>query len=96
MWQGDIQVPPVFNFCLNFGIFLGEVHKAISHGAVLQTELKGADEQVIMDSDYADDLAVMNNTSFHETSVINSLFRYSAHNEVVSYKKSNNLIVIDA
>ncbi|XP_063692787.1 uncharacterized protein LOC134824742 [Bolinopsis microptera] len=60
--QGDIQGPPVFNFCLNFGIFLAEVHKAISHGAVLQKELKGADEKVIMDSDYADDLAVMDNT----------------------------------
>ena len=75
---------------------MGEVHKAISHDAVLQTELKGADEQVIMDSDYADDLAVMDNISFHETSVINSLFRYSAHKKVVSYEKSNNLIVIDA
>ena len=60
--QGDIQGPPVFNFCLNFGIFLAEVHKAISHGAVLQKELKGADEKVVMDSDYADDLAVMDNT----------------------------------
>ena len=49
--QGDIQGPPVFNFCLNFGIFLAEVHKAISHGAVLQKELKGADEKVVMDSD---------------------------------------------
>ena len=75
---------------------MGEVHKAISHGAVLQTELKGADEQVIMNSDYADDLAVMDNISFHETSVINSLFKYSAHNKLVSYEKSNNLIVIDA
>ena len=41
---------------------LAEVHKAISHGAVLQKELKGADEKVVMDSDYADDLAVMDNT----------------------------------
>ena len=57
-----IQGPPVINFCLNFGIFLAEVHKAISHGAVLQKELKGADEKVVMDSDYADDLAVMDNT----------------------------------
>ena len=51
--QDDIQGPPVFNFCLNFGIFLAEVHKAISHGAVvvLQKELKGADEKVVMNSD---------------------------------------------
>ena len=31
-------------------------------GAVLQKELKGADEKVVMDSDYVDDLAVMDNT----------------------------------
>ena len=38
--QGDIQGPSIFDFCLNFGIFLAEFHKAISHGAVLQKELR--------------------------------------------------------
>ena len=50
------------NVRLNFEIFLAKVHKAISHGAVLQNELKVEDEIVVMESDYADDLAVMDNT----------------------------------
>ena len=53
--------PSCIQFFLNFGIFLAEVHKAISHDAVLQKELKDADGKVV-DSDYADDLAVIDNT----------------------------------
>ena len=46
---------------MNF--FLADVYRAISHGAVLQKELKGADEKCIMDhSNYSDDLLVMDNT----------------------------------
>jgi len=62
--QGDIQGPPIFK-CLSelWNLFgRGQVHKAISHGAVLQNELKVEDEIVVMDNDYADDLAVMDNT----------------------------------
>ena len=36
--QGDIQGPPVFNFCLNFTAFMAETNKSISHGLVLQKE----------------------------------------------------------
>ena len=57
--QGDIQGPPIFNFCLKFGTFLAEVNKAISHGAILQKELKGVEEKAVMDTDYADDMAVI-------------------------------------
>ena len=47
---------------LNFETFLAEVNKAISHGAILQKELKGVEEKVVMDTDYADNMAVMDNT----------------------------------
>ena len=30
--QGDIQGPPVFNFCLNFAAFMAETNESISHG----------------------------------------------------------------
>ena len=54
--QGDIQGPPIFNFCLNFWTFEAEVNKAISHGAILQKKLKGVEEKVVIDTDYADDI----------------------------------------
>ncbi|XP_063686061.1 uncharacterized protein LOC134819840 [Bolinopsis microptera] len=52
----------IFQAFFNGTMSAVRVHKAISHGAVPQKELKGADDKVIMDSDYADDLAVMDNT----------------------------------
>ena len=55
--QGDIQAPPVFNFCLNFSAYLAETNKTISQGAVLQKEMKTVEEKVILDTDYADDMA---------------------------------------
>ena len=39
--QGDIQGPPLFNFCLNFAAFMAETNKAISHGVVLHKKSKG-------------------------------------------------------
>ena len=57
--QGDIQSPPLFNFCLNFAAFMAETNKTISHGVVLQKKSKGVDEKVVLDTDYADDMAIM-------------------------------------
>lgn len=59
--QGDIQGPPVFNVCLNFAAQLAEQHKTVSRGLVLQV---GYDEPdvTVMDKDYADDMAVLDNS----------------------------------
>ena len=60
--QGDILGPPLFNFCLNFAAFMAETNKAISHGVVLHKKSKGVDEKVVLDTDYADDIAIMDNS----------------------------------
>ena len=60
--QGDIQGPPIFNFCLNFAAFIAEANKTISHGAVLQEKSKKVEEKVVMDTDYADDMAILDNS----------------------------------
>ena len=57
-----IQGPPVFNFCLNYVAFLAEINKTVSHGAILQKETKTVEEKVILDTDYADDMALLDNT----------------------------------
>ena len=33
--QGDIQAPPIFNFCLDFAASMAEQNKIISHGVML-------------------------------------------------------------
>ena len=58
--QGDIQAPPVFNFCLNFSGYLMEQQKVISKGVTLQSSR--VEEKHILDTDYADDMALLNNT----------------------------------
>ena len=60
--QGDIQGPPVFNFCLNFSAYLMELNKIISQGALLQLPAPGVEEKHLLDTDYADDMAMLDNS----------------------------------
>ena len=48
--QGDIQGPPLFNFCLNFAAFMAETNKTISHGVVLHKKSKGIENTAFFDS----------------------------------------------
>ena len=61
--QGDIQGPPVFNFCLNFAAYMAVTNKTASRGVVLLKEAKGVEERVVLDTDYADDIAIMDNST---------------------------------
>ena len=77
--QGDIQAPPVFNFCLNFSAYLAETNKTISQGAVLQKEMKTVEEKVILDTDYADDMAIMDNSGEGLQESTDLLVHYSSY-----------------
>ena len=57
--QGDIQGPPVINFCLNFSAYLMEQKRVISRGATLQRAFPGVEEKDLLDTDYADDMALL-------------------------------------
>ncbi|KAL5249840.1 hypothetical protein ACHWQZ_G018611 [Mnemiopsis leidyi] len=61
--QRDIQGPPVFDFCRNFAAFLAEATKNISHGIVSQKKEKKSEEMVVLDTEYADDMAIMDNST---------------------------------
>lgn len=62
--QGDIQGPPVFNFCLNFAAYLMEHEKVVSKGMVLELPVpsEGNEGKHLLDTDYADDMALLDNT----------------------------------
>lgn len=60
--QGDIQGPPVFNVCINLAAYLTEQNKRISTGAVLMQETPRQPLVSVMDTDYADDMALLDNT----------------------------------
>ena len=48
--------------CLNLAAQRVEESKVLTHGAVLQRAITSSDEDtVIMDTDYADDMALLNN-----------------------------------
>ena len=56
--QEDIPGPPVFNFCLNLAAYMAEANKTVSRGVVLLKEAKRVEERVVLDTDYADDMAI--------------------------------------
>ena len=60
--QGDIQGSPIFNVCLNWAAQLAEQHKTISKGMVLHQATEDLEEDVVMDTDYADEKAVLDGT----------------------------------
>ena len=61
--QGDIQGPLVFNFYLNFAAYMAETNKPASRGVVLLKEAKGVEKRVVLGTDYADDMAIMDNST---------------------------------
>ncbi|MCP4473446.1 MAG: reverse transcriptase family protein [Gammaproteobacteria bacterium] len=77
--QGDIQGPPVFNFCLNFSAYLMELHKVISKGATLQKPTSEEEEVTLLDADYADDMALLDNAKEGLQETTDLLCKYSAY-----------------
>ena len=77
--QGDVQGPPLFNFCLNFAVFMVEANKTISRGAVLQKKAKGVDEKIVLDIDYADDMAILDNITEGLQESTDLLGQYSSY-----------------
>ena len=77
--QGDIQGPPVFNFCLNFSALLMEQKKVISKGTTLQHPSPGVEGKYLLDTDYADDMALLDNTKEGLQETTDLLCRYSAY-----------------
>ena len=76
--QGDIQGPPVFNFCLNFSAYLIEQKKVISKGVTLQHASPGVEGKYLLDTDYADDMALLDNTKEGLQETTDLLCKYSA------------------
>ncbi|KAL5264528.1 hypothetical protein ACHWQZ_G005576 [Mnemiopsis leidyi] len=77
--QGNIQGPPVLNFSLNFATFLVETNKTISQGAVLQKGNTKVEEKVILDTDSADDMAILDNSGEGLQESTDLLAHYSSY-----------------
>ena len=57
--QGDIQRPSMFNVVLNLATYLAEIDKEVSKGLVLVKNPVGETDETVLDTDYADDLALL-------------------------------------
>ncbi|KAL5254332.1 hypothetical protein ACHWQZ_G013943 [Mnemiopsis leidyi] len=57
--QGDIQGPPLFNVVLNLATHMAETNKEVSKGLVLVKDPVGENDQTVLDTDYADDIALL-------------------------------------
>ncbi len=78
--QGDIQGPPLFNVCINLAAQLAELSKALTKGAVLQKAISPAQEDtVVLDTDYADDMAALDNSKEGLQETTDLLCKFSAY-----------------
>lgn len=78
--QGDIQGPPVFNVCINLAAQLAESCKALTKGVVLQKAASpDQDDVVVLDTDYADDMAVLDNSKEGLQETTDLLCMFSAY-----------------
>jgi hypothetical protein len=57
--QGEIQGPPMFNFVLKLAIQMPEINRNVLQGLVLVKNPVGENHQTLLDTDYADDLALL-------------------------------------
>ena len=61
--QGDVQAPTMFGIVINWGLEMAMDAKSVSSGLTLQERLSSRTPQFnLTDLDYADDLAVLDNT----------------------------------
>ena len=62
--QGDVQGPPIFNLVINWALELAERFKRLSKALILQKRQSSrCPEKCVMDLDYADDIAALDNTA---------------------------------
>ena len=92
--QGDIQGPPVFNVCLNLVAYLAESHKIVSRGLTLRERTTTSDEEVVLDTDYADDMAMMDDTKEGLQESTDLLSHYGAYAGLrINSKKTESMAV---
>ena len=93
--QGDIQGPPIFNVCLNFAAQLAERSKTISRGLILQKSNTDEEADItVMDTDYADDMAVLDNSKTGLQETTDLLCKYSAYDGLkVNAKKTQTMAI---
>ena len=77
--QGDIQGPTIFNVCINLAAQRVEMSKIITHGAVLQKSGTSSHEKInLLDVDYADDMALLDNSKNGLQETTDLLCKYAA------------------
>lgn len=93
--QGDIQGPPIFNVCLNFVVQLAEQKKVIGKGFILHKSMSPDDSDIaVMDTDYADDMATMDNTVQGLQETTDLLCKYSSLSGLkVNVKKTKTMAI---
>ena len=93
--QGDVQGPPIFNLVINWALELAEKFKTVSKGFVLQQRQSSRlPEKNIMDLDYADDIAAMDNTAEGLQETTDNIVKYSAYGGLRMNAKKTECMVI--
>ena len=93
--QGDVQGPPIFNFVINWALELAERFKTVSKGFILQLRQSSRQpEKSVVDLDYADDIAAMDNTAEGLQETTDNIAKYSAYGGLRMNSKKTECMVI--
>ena len=93
--QGDIQGPPVFNVCINLVMELVEYYKRISKGMLLEKSWSPDVRDItVVDVDYADDLAALDNTKEGLQETTDLIVKFSAYSGLkINVDKTESMTV---
>ena len=93
--QGDIQGPPVFNVCINLVMELVEYYKRVSKGMLLEKSWSSELRDVtVVDVDYADDLAALDNTKEGLQETTDLIVKYSDYSGLkINVRKTETMAI---
>lgn len=93
--QGDIQGPPIFNVCLNWVMELVELYKTSSYGMLLEKAITPDTRDItVVDLDYADDMATLDNTKEGLQETTDLIVKFSAYSGLkINTKKTESMTI---
>ena len=94
--QGDVQGPPSFNLVINWGLELAERFKRLSKGLTLQQRQSSRHpENCVMDLDYVDDIAALDNTAEGLQETTDNIAKYCAFGGLkMNARKTETMVVV--
>jgi hypothetical protein len=93
--QSAVHGPPIFNLAINWALELTERFKRLSKGLILQKRQSSrCPEKCVMDLDYADDIAALDNTAKGLEETTDNFAKYCAFGGLKMDARKTETVII--